>query len=73
MYKIVTSDQDGYVATHRDEITSLEEAREETLELIKLYEGYDFWVEQSEYEYKEEKQYNYNAVDGWEDLYPLEE
>jgi hypothetical protein len=73
MYKIVTVDQNGYVATQQDLISTLKEAEEEAANLVEIFEGSDFWAEEYEYEHKEAKQYNYNAVDGWEDLYPLEE
>jgi hypothetical protein len=32
-----------------------------------------YYVERYEYEEKEERTYNEDACDGWEDIYPLDE
>ena len=72
MYKVVTADN----VTQQDGFETLEDAHKEAKECIKIWgEEQDFWVEPYIQErYKEARVYdNPNAVDGWEDLYPLDE
>lgn len=83
MYKVVTVDELGYCSIQQDEFETSAEAQQEADECIKLWGeftargvniGQDFWVESYEQEpYKEPRVYNNNAVDGWEDLYPLDD
>lgn len=76
MYKVVTVNEFGLTVTQQDGFNNSEEAQQEAEECIERWGemyGQDFWVEPYEYKYKKERQYNNNAVDGWEDLYPLEE
>ena len=77
MYKVVTMDEFGLNVTQQDGFETSEEAQQEAVECIERWGedfGQDFWVEPYEQEpYKEPRVYNNNAVDGWEDLYPLDE
>jgi hypothetical protein len=79
MYKVVTADRLGYNVTQQDGFETLEDAQKDAKECIKIWgEEQDFWVEPYIQEpYKEARVYDKygrpNAVDGWEDLYPLDE
>ena len=74
MYKIVTIDEFGLCVIQEDGFKTSAEAQQRTTEYIEIWGEQDFWVEPYEQEpYKEPRVYNNNAVDGWEDLYPLEE
>lgn len=78
MYKVVTIDNFGLTVTQEDGFENSADAQKEANECIERWGeqfGQDFWVE--EYEQKPPKQdrvYAYpNSVDGWEDMYPLDE
>lgn len=76
MYKVVTMDEFGLSVTQEDGFETSAAAQQEAKECIERWgdDGQDFWVEPYEQEpYKEPRVYNNNAVDGWEDLYPLDE
>jgi hypothetical protein len=83
MYKVVTVDELGYCSIQQDEFETSAEAQQEADECIKLWGeftargvniGQDFWVESYEQKpYEEPRVYNNNAVDGWEDLYPIDD
>tara|TARA_B100000497_G_C7426474_1_gene266997 strand:- start:124 stop:363 length:240 start_codon:yes stop_codon:yes gene_type:complete len=78
MYKVVTIDEFGLSVTQEDGFETSEEAQQEAKECIARWGeqfGQDFWVEPYEpVPYKEPRVYAYpNSVDGWEDMYPLDE
>tara|TARA_R110000772_G_scaffold126238_14_gene233204 strand:- start:2063 stop:2302 length:240 start_codon:yes stop_codon:yes gene_type:complete len=77
MYKVVTIDQFGLNVTQEDGFKNSSDAQEEANDCIERWGeqfGQDFWVEPYEPEpYKKPRVYNNNAVDGWEDIYQLEE
>jgi bisphosphoglycerate-dependent phosphoglycerate mutase len=66
-------DEMGYNVTQEDNFKTFEEANQEANDCIERWgeDGQDFWAEQYEVEPpKEERYYNNNAVDGWEDMFP---
>jgi len=78
VYKVVTIDKFGHSIDQDEGFLTHKEAQEEADECIERWGdeyGQDFWVE--EYVQKEPKQdktyANPNSIDGWEDLYPLNE
>ena len=77
MYKVVTIDQFGLNVTQEDGFKNSADAQQEAKECIERWgdDGQDFWVEPYEpTQYKEPRTYAYpNSVDGWEDIYPLED
>jgi len=77
MYKVVTIDETGLSVTQEDQFETSAEAQQEATECIERWGefGQDFWVEPYEpTPYKEPKVYaNPNSIDGWEDMYPLDE
>jgi hypothetical protein len=77
MYKVVTVDKYGHSIDQEEGFKTFEKAQKEADECIERWgDEYDqdFWVEPYEpVPYKEPRVYNNNAVDGWEDLYPLDE
>lgn len=65
----------GYFETHTDEL-EYDEASELMSNLKSYFPDDVYRIEPYEYEEKEEKEertYNENAVDGWEDIYPLDD
>jgi hypothetical protein len=83
MYKVVTIDEFGLCVIQQDGFKTSAEAHQEVTECIERWGEQDFWVEPYELSYcrfentardlRDSRVYNNNAVDGWEDLYPLEE
>jgi len=77
MYRVVTVDEFGLNVVQEDEFKTFEEADQEAKECIERWgqDGQDFWTEPYTYEPpRSERTYaNPNAVDGWEDMYPLDE
>ena len=77
MYQVVTIDENGLNVTQEDGLKTSAAAQQEATECIERWGeqfGQDFWVEPYEPEpYKKPRVYNKNAVDGWEDIYQLEE
>ncbi len=73
MYKVVV-EVEGYFDTHTDRL-DYEEARELLSNLKSYFPDRLYGLRSYEYEYeeKEERTYNENACDGWEDIYPLDE
>ncbi len=73
MYKVVTADEFGLNVIQQDGFNTFDEADKEAKDCVNFFgsNGHQFWVEPYEKEpYKKEKQYNNNAVDGWEDMFP---
>jgi hypothetical protein len=62
----------GYSETHTD-LLGYEEAEALAKELTEDFPDMVYYVESYEYEEKQERVYNENACDGWEDIYPLDE
>ena len=62
----------GYSETHTDLLES-EEAKALATELREDFPDMVYYIEPYEYEEKEERTYNENACDGWEDIYPLDD
>jgi hypothetical protein len=77
MYKVVTVDEFGLCVTQEDGFKTSAEAEKEAKKCNNRWAeefGDDFWViPYEEQPYEEPRTYNNNAVDGWEDLYPLDE
>jgi|TARA_R110000796_G_scaffold118062_4_gene231409 hypothetical protein len=78
MYKVVTVDRFGHSIDQEDGFKTFEEAQKEADECILRWgEEYnqDFWVmEYEQQKPKEDRVYAHpNSVDGWEDIYPLDE
>jgi|TARA_R110000803_G_scaffold68376_1_gene130246 hypothetical protein len=80
MYKVVTVDKYGHSIDQEEGFKTFEEAQKEADECIERWgDEYDqdFWVEEDFNLFvkpKETRIYAHpNAVDGWEDLYPLDE
>ena len=61
--------EDGYSEIHTEDLTQ-EDAEKLAEELNEVFRDYQYYVERVEYIEKEERHYNENAVDGWEDMYP---
>jgi hypothetical protein len=59
----------GWHETHTEDLTQ-EDAEKLADELNELFPDNQYYTERVEYVEKEERHYNENAVDGWEDIYP---
>lgn len=71
MYKLMESDGMGYFNTHTKWLT-WEEAVSMREEHVKDFPDSDWIIEDDDSEpQQEERYYNENACDGWEDIYPL--
>jgi|TARA_R110002124_G_scaffold282534_1_gene457765 hypothetical protein len=80
MYKVVTIDKFGHSIDQEEGFQTHKEAQKEADECIERWGdeyGQDFWVEEDlnlSVKPKESRTYaNPNSIDGWEDLYPLDE
>ena len=77
MYKVVTVDRFGHSIDQEDGFKTFEEAQEEADECIERWgqDGQPFMVmEYEQQKPKEDRVYAHpNSVDGWEDIYPLDE
>ena len=77
MYRVITVDHRGDNVTQEEGFKTFEEADQEAKECIERWgqDGQDFWAEPYEVQPpRRERTYaNPNAVDGWEDMYPLDE
>jgi len=62
----------GYFETHTDEL-NYEDASQLLSDLKSYFPDKLYMLEPYEYEEKEERVYNEDACDGWEDIYPLDE
>ena len=62
----------GYFETHTDEL-ECEQAEALATELREDFPDMVYYIEPYEYEEREERTYNENACDGWEDIYPLDD
>lgn len=63
---------DGYPEIHTEDINE-NNANELCENLKRLFPNFEYYVECVEYKEKIQRHYNENAIDGWEDLYPLNE
>ncbi len=62
----------GYFETHTDEL-NYEDASQLLSDLKSYFPDKLYMLEPYEYKEKEERTYNEDACDGWEDIYPLDE
>ena len=60
---------DGYDEVHTEDLSE-EDANVLASSLNEAFPDYQYYAMQVEYVEKEERHYNENAVDGWEDMYP---
>jgi hypothetical protein len=74
MYMVMESNGYAYESVRHTQWLSLEEANKLAKDLSETFEDLDFWVESHLDEKpepeQEERYYNENAVDGWEDMFP---
>ena len=70
MYKLLESDGMGYFNTHTEWLT-IEEAESMRDEHAKDFPESDWIIEQQDDEPPNERHYNEDACDGWEDIYPI--
>jgi hypothetical protein len=68
-YKIMENSE-RFGQEHTTNLT-FEEAHELLNRLQDYFPDIDYWIEQYREENKKPQHYNNNAIDGWEDLYPL--
>jgi hypothetical protein len=74
LFRVIGIDEYGYSEVESDGYETFEEAQTEADAMSNTFEDVDFYVEQYEYEEPKERVYAYpNSVDGWEDIYPLED
>ena len=74
VFRVIGIDEYGYSEVESDGYETFEEAQTEADAMSNTFEDLDFYVEQYEYEEPKERVYAYpNSVDGWEDIYPLED
>lgn len=69
MYKLLEGNGRGYFNIHTKWLTK-EEAELMRDEHAQDFPDSDWIIEQHDDEPKEERHYNENACDGWEDIYP---
>lgn len=62
----------GWHEIHTEDLTQ-DEAEKLANRLQELFPNNEYYPERVEYLEKVERHYNENAIDGWEDLYPLNE
>ena len=70
LYRVIGIDEYGCSHIEQDGIESEVEANQELKHYESCWQDGEYYVEHYEYEHKEERIYNTNAVDGWEDMYP---
>jgi hypothetical protein len=74
LFKVMES-AEGYSVAHTEWLT-LDEADALFCDLTDKFPEYDYWIqhhtdlEVAEYRNQENRIYNNNAVDGWEDMFP---
>jgi hypothetical protein len=70
MWRLMGIDEDGYPCEESNELTKAD-ADKELARYQEFFPDTIYYIEPYEYtEPKEERHYNENAVDGWEDMYP---
>jgi hypothetical protein len=73
LYKVMCI-ANGYAELHTDDFDTIEEAQKLTDSLTAYFPDYEYYIERYEYEEpKEKREYNENAIDGWEDMYPTKD
>ena len=71
MYRVMWVNEEGYGEVNSDGFYTIKEAEEYCEGLLSDFKDEDYYIES--YTHVERTYANPNAVDGWEDMYPLNE